>query len=296
MTSDVSALILHFRNADSTQRCVDSLVDNGMGRIQLVDNSEDGGNSLKELIPALHTLKKKGIRVMVAEPGRNLGFAAGVDAGLKAIRENFGVCYVLLINADATLQTGSLQALMARAKQFSNPAALAPTMILSNGSKISWVYYHRLLGLISNHQIPGAFRYLSGCCLLLTPALATTRVFDPRFFFYGDDIDLGYRALMEQVTLELVPSAVVLHEGSGASRKGSIFYEYHISRSHLELVRTLTHSNFDRQLAIAGRLITLSLRALLRTCRFRSLTPLRGLAIAWDDYRKMRIAAFTPKI
>ena len=296
MNSDVSALILHFRNAASTQRCVDSLIDNGMVRIQLVDNSEDGGKSLKELILALHYVKEKGVRAIVAEPGRNLGFAAGVDTGLKAIRDNFGVCYVLLINADATLQSGSLQTLMARAKQLANPAALAPTMMLPNGSKISWVYYHRLLGLITSHWVPGAFKYLSGCCLLLTPALATTRVFDPRFFFYGDDIDLGYRALMEQVTLEHVPDAVVLHEGSGASRKGSMFYEYHIPRSHLELVRTLTHSNFDRKLATAGRLITLFLRALLRTYRFHSWMPLRGLAVAWSDYRRMRISAFTPKM
>ena len=296
MSDDVCGLILHFRNASSTQRSVNSLVANGVDKIQLVDNSEDAGKSLHELIFALDHLKAGGVRITVAEPGKNLGFAAGVESGLNAIRDNFGDGYVLLINSDATLQTGSLKALMTRAKLLSAPAALAPTMLLSNGNEISWVHYHRVLGLILNRPLLGTFPYLSGCCLLLTPTLTTTRVFDPRFFFYGDDIDLGYRASMKQVSLELVPDAFVLHEGSGASRKGSLFYEYHIPRSHFELIRTLTHSGFDRQLATLGRLITLFLRALIRTCRFRSSTPFRGLAAAWSDYRGMRMRAFTPKI
>lgn len=296
MSGNVSGLILHFRNADSTQRSVHSLVANGVDKIQLVDNSEDAGKSLHELMLNLHHLNARGVRITVAEPGSNLGFAAGVESGLNAIRDNFDVKYVLLINADATLQLGSLQKLMARAEQLPKMAALAPTMLLSNGNEISWVYYHRVLGLVLNRPLPGTFPYLSGCCLLLTPALATTRVFDPRFFFYGDDVDLGYRALMKQVSLELVPDAFVLHEGSGASRKGSMFYEYHIPRSHFELVRTLTHSDLDRLLAILGRLLTLFLRALVRTYRFRSWTPFRGLTAAWSDYRRMRMRTFTPKI
>ncbi|MBI2799249.1 MAG: glycosyltransferase family 2 protein [Gammaproteobacteria bacterium] len=248
-----------------------------------------------ELEPALGRLRALGILVAVAEPGGNLGFAAGIDAGMKAILDNFGVGYVLLINADAALQSGALQKLVARAQALRTPAAVAPILLLPNGMQIAWIYYHRLLGLIFNRRLPGTFRYLSGCCLLLTPELAHTRVFDPRFFFYGDDVDLGYRALMKQVSLELVPDAFVLHEGSGASRKGSMFYEYHIPRSHFELVRTLTHSDLDRLLATLGRLITLFLRALIRTYRFRSWTPFRGLTAAWSDYRRMSMRAFTPK-
>jgi N-acetylglucosaminyl-diphospho-decaprenol L-rhamnosyltransferase len=296
MSDAVSALILHFRNSISTQQCVRSLIDDGIERIQIVDNSEDGRRSLNELEPALEHLRAQGILVAIAEPGENLGFAAGVDVGMKAILANFGVGYVLLINADATLQSGTLKKLVARAQTLRTPAAVAPTLMLPNGTQVGWFHYHRLLGVLLKSGLPGTFRYLSGCCLLLTPAFATQVVFDRRFFFYGDDVDFGYRALQNEVSLELVPDAFVLHEGSGASHKGSIFYEYHIARSHFELARTLTHSDFARFLATMSRLLTLFLRAVIRTCRFRSWIPLRALVIAWGDYRSVRMRAFTPKV
>jgi len=96
-------LILHFRHHAHTAACLASLLADGVGRAVLVDNSEDDGVSLALLRPALAELAAQGLDIALCEPGRNLGFSAGVNRGLAEIRKRFGEVCVLLINNDARL-------------------------------------------------------------------------------------------------------------------------------------------------------------------------------------------------
>lgn len=285
-------LVLHFRHHAHTAACLDSLRADGIGRVVLVDNSEDGGASLARLRPYLDTLQTRGMNVVVHQPGRNLGFSAGVNAGLKEIALRFGTACVMLINNDARLVAGS-HALLRRTLSGGVAAAVAE-MRTPRGGSIRSAFYHRPTGLLMRKYLPGAYPYHSGCCLLIAPALASPPLFDEDFFFYGDDTELGWRLARQGMAVRLAEGAVVEHEVSAGSRNGSLFYEYHMARAHWLLARKVAETRLQYGLFLLGRTLMLPARALLRTVRQRSAAPLRGLALAIVDVIRGRCRALTP--
>ena len=287
-----AALVLHFRTAASTASCLASLQAQGIACALLVDNSEDSGRSLSELDPDLESLRARGMQIIVLEPGRNLGFSAGVNRGLAAIRERLGAMRVLLINSDAQLISGAMPFLHAAINE--GAAIVSPLLESPDGSLKSVAYYHRFSGLLFSRPLLGAFPHLSGCCLLLSDAIAQTDLLDERFFFYGEDAYLGWKLAKMGVPLIVVESTRALHMGSGSSRKGSLFYEYHMARAHLELAKALSHCWLDAVWLLFGRCLTLPVRAIWRSYRQWSPVPIQGLALALYDFRFDRIRTLTP--
>ncbi|MGL1835138.1 glycosyltransferase family 2 protein [Rhodocyclaceae bacterium SMB388] len=286
-------LILHFRHQEHTNACLVSLLSDGITQVVVVDNSADNGASVLALRPAFTFLKAQGMNIVLCEPGRNLGFSAGVNYGLAQVRERFGAVCVLLINNDARLKSGAHCALLNAVKEGAGLAV--PTMQTATGKRINAAYYHRLTGLLFHKERPGAYEYLSGCCMLLSAHLATPPLFDEDFFFYGDDTELGWRLSGLGIQQHKVIDAVVEHEGSIGSRNGSFFYEYHMVRAHWVLARKLAESDTQHFLFLIGRAVTLPARALLRSARHRSTAPLRGfLAATWDVFRGRR-RTLTPR-
>jgi N-acetylglucosaminyl-diphospho-decaprenol L-rhamnosyltransferase len=110
-SANVGGLVLHFRTDMQTMECVRSMVDEGIRIVVIVDNSNDEGRSAGRMRPALERMSGIGLVFEIVSPGRNLGFARGVNAGLMRV-----VAYrpdaVLLINSDAKLESGSLANLL----------------------------------------------------------------------------------------------------------------------------------------------------------------------------------------
>lgn len=286
------ALVLHFRTAASTAACLASVQLQGIHHLLLVDNSEDSGRSLEELEVSLRELREKGMQIVILKPSHNLGFSAGVNCGLSAIGDEFGPVRVLLINSDAQLLPGSLD--MLQGGLDTGAAIAAPSLQAADGSLARSSYYHRLSGLLSARNLPGTFPYVSGCCLLLSAAIAQSGLLDERFFFYGEDVHLSWRLRRENVAVHVLRDARVLHMGSGSSRRGSLFYEYHMVRSHLELARALAESRLDLAGLLLGRCLILPIRAVWRACRQVSPAPTRGLLMAIHDFAYRRTRALTP--
>jgi len=288
------ALVLHFRNATVTAACLRSLHEEAVKRLVLVDNSEDEGKSLLQLSEDLQSLRMAGMEIVVLEPGHNLGFSAGVNRGLALIYQRFGPASVLLINSDAQLAPRAHQLLRLALNEFDGKAVCAPFLRASNGTLVASVFYHRVFGLYLRRPMLGAFQYVSGCCLLLPPALTASPLFDEEFFFYGDDVELGWRLADTGIVLRLVDGAYADHDGSGSSHNGSLFYEYHMARAHLALTRKLGAGAFGRIVMLLGRFMLLPARALVRSIRFRSLSPWRGLGMACVDFARGRRRSLTP--
>jgi GT2 family glycosyltransferase len=231
--------------------------------------------------------------IALVEPGTNLGFSVGVNRGLSAVRERWGAARVLLINSDATLLTGALAALHGSLDQGAYLAA--PLLLSPDGHVKRLMYYHRWTGLLFSHEVPGAFPHLSGCCLLLSQSAARQDLLDERFFFYGEDAFLGWTLVRSGKAAVVVESARVLHQGSGSSRRGSLFYEYHMARAHMELATAMSSNRLEAVGLLLGRCLSLPARALWRAFRQRSMAPIRGLAMAVHDFRRGQISKLTPK-
>lgn len=285
------AILLHFRSIEMTLRCIHSLASERVDAVVIVDNSEDGGASLASLRPGAAAIP---INTVYLEPGVNLGFAAGVNLAIETVAARYDDCDVLLINSDATLAAGTI-AHLRTAVEGDQPVIAAPSIDGPTGLVPARTYYRHISAMISPRG-PGlrGHALLGGACLMLHRTLARGPIFDEAFFFYGDDIEMGYRMGRAGVALVDVPEGTVIHEGSGSSGNGSLFYEYHMSRAHLLLVVRLGYRGIGRWLLGVGRLLFLSLRALIRSLRYRSFRPWKGLFMAVTDVTKGRCRSLTP--
>jgi GT2 family glycosyltransferase len=285
------AILLHFRSAEMTRQCIESLASESVSTVVIVDNSEDAGVSLRELNEYMRGIA---IGVRVIEPGHNLGFAAGINRGIELIAGAMPEADVLLINSDATLVKGTVDHLR-RAVAGDVPSVAAPSIDGPTGLVPARTYYRHFSATISPAG-PGVRGHalLGGACLMLHRSLVHAPLFDESFFFYGDDIELGFRLGREGVALVDVPEGRVVHQGSGSSENGSLFYEYHMTRAHLLMVSRLDYGVCGRVGLVAGRILFLGLRALVRSVRFRALRPWRGLFLASIDVWHGRSRSLTP--
>ncbi|MEI7036144.1 hypothetical protein [Fulvimonas yonginensis] len=282
------AVVLHFRTPCRTFGCLASLASEGIDRVELVDNSEDGGQSMAEL-RAMLDKRPLGIRVHWHCPERNLGFAAAVNLVLDHLA-TVAPSRVLLINSDARLQPGAICALQGALADGSGIAVPRERGRGWGGPR----GYHRWLALALPTRVPGVVSFPSGACLLLSPQVASWLRFDDKFFFYGEDVALGAAIETWRVPVAYVPAALVEHEGSGSARNGSLFYEYHVVRGHWLLAKKLTHNRAGYVLAIGGRLLTLPLRATFRAARAHSWLPWKAFCMATCDVVSGRRRSLTP--
>ncbi|KAB0548049.1 glycosyltransferase family 2 protein [Pseudomonas argentinensis] len=287
----ITGLVLHFRTPEKTLVCLRSLQQEGIRKVIVVDNSEDGGQSIAAMQDDLDALHNAGFDTEVLNPGRNLGFAAGVNMGLAHIAAS-QASHVLLINSDAQLTPCALSH-MRRALQ--TAAIVAPRIAQGNETHTSpFAYYDRLLGLITRKPYAMPLRHASGCCLLVRVDQAHAPLFDQDFFFYGEDVMLGFTTEQNQIAEQECPQASASHATSSSAKNGSLFYEYHINRSHWLLACKLARNRLELCAFITARCMTLPLRALIRSLRFRSLVAWKGLLMATFDVLCGRCRSLTP--
>jgi len=275
MNDPIFGLTLNYRDVERTVNCVRSLLNQGIERIWVCDNSEDGGQSANLLRASF----KKETRVVVWENGINLGFAAGVNLALESIRGEHSSCFVLVINNDAYLLPGGLRVLREALVRHREAVLLYP-LVREKKTNIGLRYYQRWLGLVTNFPLSGSFRYPTGCALLISLKNASFPIFDEDFFMYGEDTMLGWR-LRTQKAMIFVPTICVEHESSASSQMGSFFYETRVVAAHWILARKLAERFCERMVMYAGRLGVLPVRAILRALRFRSWLPFQALYEGW---------------
>ena len=257
-------------------------MDQGISRIILVENSEDGGVTLAAMQRGLDSISIKEVSVAILDNGKNLGFSAGVNIALasKYIQK---VDSVLLINSDAHLMPNSLPNLISA---LSTGADIAAPLVAEPGRSPHppLFYYNRYFALLTKHRIPGSFPYITGACMLLSPNVVSARLFNEKFFFYGEDVMLGATMIQLRKKLTIVNNSIAVHEGSGSAKNGSLFYEYHINRGHWLLARELFPEKIKYIAALFFRILTLTARAVLRSIRLRSTLPIKGFFRASSDF------------
>ncbi|MEX2504650.1 MAG: glycosyltransferase family 2 protein [Egicoccus sp.] len=203
--------------------CLDSLASAGADEVVVVDTGSTDGTA--EAVRAAHP----GVRVLAVD---NLGFGAGANLGAAVTRAPV----VVVCNADVRFDAGSVADLAARLDERADVAAAGPAVRYPDGRPQASA--RRLPGLATaiGHAVlsrpwpgnPWTVRYratdadperprdvdwLSGCCLALRrEAFETVGGFDPGYFLYVEDVDLGVRLRAAGWRLRYEPSARVVHE------------------------------------------------------------------------------------
>ncbi len=169
----------------------------------------------------------------------NTGFGRGANAGVRATR----AAAVLVANADVRVRPGALARLLATLSAEPTVAAVGPQVRYPGGElqasarrdlDAATIVGHALLGRWWpenrwTHRYhardlpsdaPRDVAWLSGCALLVRrAAFESVGGFDPGFFLYVEDVDLGTRLRAAGWRLRYEPAALVEHRvGASTSR------------------------------------------------------------------------------
>lgn len=234
----LSIIVVNYNTRDATIACMTSAYAHSPAgsEIVLVDNGSRDGSvaAIRAAFP----------QATVVEGGGNLGFARGVNLGVRHARGE----YVVLLNPDTIVLDGALSALLSfaienprygvyggrtlRPDGTTDPSSCwgAPTLWsltcyatgLSTAFKRSAVFDPESLGRWQRdtvREVP----VITGC-LLLTPRATWDALggMDETFFLYGEDAEFSVRASRAGNRPVIVPSAVIVHEvGGSTSSSGS---------------------------------------------------------------------------
>jgi len=271
--SVLGAVLINYRRADLTRRCVSSLLDQ-VDYIAVVDNSESAAETtrLQDALTGIARDSKTIVEILVSHT--NVGFARGIQLGVDVLASIPQLEAILVINNDAQLGVSAVATLWQAMRMSRGLVLVAPHETTDGVPSVRW--YQRTLALVSKRRLPGSFAYISGACLLIPKQLLSTPLFDADFFMYGEDVELSWRLTRSGVALTTV-ECTFTHAANSSSVTNSSFYEYYTARGHILLARKLAHNLPDRIVLTLGRAITLPLRALMRSARARNLTPVHAL-------------------
>lgn len=183
----------------------------------------------------------------------NLGYGAAMNAGVALLPPT--VRWVLLSNPDVVLTAGAIDELVRVAEQDERIAAVGPALLTADGeiypsaravpSLRTGVGHALFVNLWVENPWTRAYRndqatlaverdagWLSGACLLVRrDVFEKLGGFDPGYFMYFEDVDLGYRMGKAGYRSVYAPSAVAVHSGahSTTSESGRMIAAHHQS-------------------------------------------------------------------
>ena len=272
--SKTAIIVLSWNGAADTLACLASLakVESPKFTTLLVDNaSTDGTVALvRQAFP----------QVEILELPKNLGFAAGNNAGFRSLRGR-GFENVVFLNNDTVVDPGFLQPLI---DELQKPwvGIAAPKILYMDDPGRIWFaggVLEPATGLIEHAGIrqpdgprfdkPEPVWYATGCCLgMRCRDFEALGGFDERFRMYGEDVDLSIKARKRGLVIMYQPASRIWHRVS-ASSGGEMNLGRQLRKSGAAMTLFAKHGMIGA-LALYPLLLPLrSLRALFRFQLFR---------------------------
>ena len=266
MPPDVAVIIVSYNSAAHLGECLRSVFAHSARtrlEVLVLDNasSDDSAALVRTQFPAVKLLT----------PGRNLGFAAGVNLAARHATAD----YLLLLNPDTVLLDDAIDAIVkfARssprhglygARTFKPDGRVEPSSCW--GLPTLWSLAMFATGLSSVARRHPWFDpeslgkwprdtvrevgIISGCCLLVArPVWEKLGGFDERFFMYGEDADLALRARQSGYRPVICPKARLIHEvGQSSTPAGTLLLLFRgkatLLRTHWRGVRRMVGLGF----------------------------------------------------
>ena len=102
-------LILHYKNADVTEQCIDSLLSGVLGdaHIVVVDNASNNGSYEKLTDEYCNCLQ-----IHFLKNDANLGYAAGNNVGFRYAKRKLGAEWIVLLNNDVIVEQKDFQRIL----------------------------------------------------------------------------------------------------------------------------------------------------------------------------------------
>jgi GT2 family glycosyltransferase len=187
---------------------------------------------------------------VIAQP-RNLGLGRASNVGLERCQGRF----VLLLNPDVTVNPQAVGRMADFLMSRPDAAAVGPRLMFPDGRldpdarrafpvPSSWFYRtvglsrlfpkSRVFGRHNMGHVPDTDVHemdagTSACLMLRMTALDRVGFFDPRYFMFGEDIDLCYRLKLGGWKIFYLPTASAIHHKGAAikQQQSRMLYERH---------------------------------------------------------------------
>jgi GT2 family glycosyltransferase len=229
MTTPVEVVVVAYGASDLLDACLDAL--GGRLAVVVVDNSSR---------PEVRAVSDRhGARYV--DPGRNLGFAGGVNVGLLHRQEPTGD--VLLLNPDAEIGPEDVARLHRCLMASPHLACVAPRQVDGPGGRddrVGWPFptpqgaWVEAVGL---GRLRRRVDFLIGSVLLVrSAALEEVGPFDEQFFLYAEETDWQRRARHLGWGVALCPEVTAVHVGAGTGGDATV-REVHFHASHERYLR-----------------------------------------------------------
>jgi GT2 family glycosyltransferase len=174
------------------------------------------------------------------DPGRNLGFAGGVNMGLR--HREPGTGDVLLLNPDAEITPAAVARLAACLHARRGLACVGPRQVDGRGGedRVGWPFPTPAGAWIEAVGLGGLRRrvdFVIGSVLLIrAEALDEIGPFDERFFLYAEETDWQRRATDHGWSVGVCTEATAVHIGAGTGGD-SRTRQTHFHASHERYLR-----------------------------------------------------------
>ena len=233
----LGVVIVHYRTPALAERCIASLAPllaAVQGRAVIVDNDSQDGSY--ERLQAFCAARAEADRLEVVQAGRNGGFAAGNNIGFARIQSD----YVLLLNSDALVHEGALNALLDAADAAPQAGLVTPRIVSSNGDgEVSRFRNHSPLSEFVDGAQTGPVTKLFpkgevpiypsdwdtppdwasfAAILIRRAAIEKVGPMDEGFFLYYEDCDYCRRIHAAGFDIVGAPDAVFTHDAGGSTK------------------------------------------------------------------------------
>jgi GT2 family glycosyltransferase len=185
-------------------------------------------------------------KLILIKNEKNYGFAEGNNIGIRYAFKALDPDYILLLNNDTIVDPRFLAGLVKVAEDKEEIGMVAtkllfydsPNIINSVGTLIFKDGSAAHLGgkeidIDRYNQVVETFAPCAAAALYRSDMLNEIGLFDPDFFAYLEDVDLGWRARLNGWKCVLAPKAVVYHKHSTSTEKYSRFKVYQIERNRI---------------------------------------------------------------
>jgi GT2 family glycosyltransferase len=242
-----------YNSAPEIRACLDSLESAASGRIDIVtvDNASSDGtvDIVRSLFP----------HVTLIVNSTNRYYAAASNQGIAALEGE----YVLLLNPDTVMSSGSIDTLCRFLDEHADAAAVAPRLIGPDGTyqpsvrefpglDTLWYDLTGLAFLFPRSRVFGRWRmgYFDGsrgqivdqpmasCLMIRREALIRIGMLDERYPMFFNDVDWCHRARQNGYSVYFSPTTAVCHQGGASITRAKVKM---IWMGHLAYLRYLHH-------------------------------------------------------
>jgi N-acetylglucosaminyl-diphospho-decaprenol L-rhamnosyltransferase len=241
--TELAVVIVTYSPGELLDRCLDTLAKATTRpvRVVLADNGSTDG------APERAAAGRDNVTLL--RTGGNLGYGTAANRGIASLDESYG--WVVVANPDLEWGDGCLDTLLEAASRWPRGGSFGPLIKEPSGAVYPSARLVPSLGRGIGHAVLGpvwsgnpwtrAYKqsdtsaaertagWLSGSCLLMRrTAFDSVDGFDPRYFMYFEDVDLGDRLGRAGWQNVYVPTAEVVHiQGHSTARESGTMLAVH---------------------------------------------------------------------